>query len=159
MKNQLKEKIRTRMPDSEKPIESGIIIPGSPIAQKRHRYRRNGKQIISYDPSSKEKTMVRKTMSYEWANNPMTEPLAVVMTFYCSRPKSQYRSGKYSNILKEDAPVLKTSKPDVDNYIKFYMDCGNGILWGDDAQVVRIEAWKRYADDKGARVEMEVWAI
>ena len=39
-----------------------MTIPGDPRAQKRHRYRRMGNKIISYDPSSKEKKGVIKTM-------------------------------------------------------------------------------------------------
>lgn len=39
------------------------------------------------------------------------------------------------------------SKPDVDNYVKFYMDCLNGLVVPDDAQVFRISAEKLWSDN------------
>ena len=44
------------------------------------------------------------------------------------------------------APEHKTGRPDLDNLIKGVMDALNGILWLDDAQVVRIHAGKEYGD-------------
>tara|TARA_Y100000310_G_C20549690_1_gene747405 strand:- start:454 stop:882 length:429 start_codon:yes stop_codon:yes gene_type:complete len=140
-------------------LDAGIKIPGPPKAQPRHRYRRQGRKIISYDPASSDKKKVRLVIASEWSKAPLKGAISMIITFYCERPKSHYRTGRYSNVLKEDAPVVKTTKPDVDNYVKFYMDCGKDILWGDDAQVVRIEAWKVYIDMDGPRTEMEIWEM
>ena len=40
----------------------------------------------------------------------------------------------------------QTSKPDADNYAKLILDALNGVLWRDDAQVVRLFAEKVYCD-------------
>lgn len=44
-------------------------------------------------------------------------------------------------------PYYCKSRPDIDNYIKFVMDCLNGIIYKDDSQVVHVEATKIYSTD------------
>ena len=136
-----------------------MVIQGDPRAQKRHRYRRQGNRIISYDPSSAEKKAVAIIMRSMWPNRALKGPVAISITFHCKRPKSHYRTGKNSHLLKSGAPVVKTSKPDIDNHVKFYMDCGMNILWKDDSQVIRLESCKVYEDEHGQRTEMEVWEV
>jgi Holliday junction resolvase RusA-like endonuclease len=49
-----------------------------------------------------------------------------------------------------------TSKPDLDNYLKHFKDCANGILWHDDAQVVGyLPGTGKYYGEHG-RWEIEV---
>ena len=38
----------------------------------------------------------------------------VTLDFRFPRLKSHYRTGKYSNILRDDAPLYKITKPDID---------------------------------------------
>jgi Holliday junction resolvase RusA-like endonuclease len=52
---------------------------------------------------------------------------------------------------------LYNQKPDFDNLEKFYTDCGTGILWGDDAMIVKSSSKKIYS--KNPRTEIEVMAI
>lgn len=40
----------------------------------------------------------------------------------------------------------KPTRPDVDNIAKFYLDAGNGILWCDDDQVVKLSVTKQFDD-------------
>jgi len=94
-----------------------------------------------------------------WSKLALKGALAISITFYCKRPKSHYRTGRNAHLMKSGAPVVKTSKPDIDNHVKFYMDCGQDILWKDDSQVIRLEAWKVYEDEQGPRTEMEVWQV
>ena len=41
--------------------------------------------------------------------------------------------------------AMPITRPDLDNLLKGLLDCGNGILWHDDAQIVDLIAVKRYA--------------
>jgi Holliday junction resolvase RusA-like endonuclease len=71
------------------------------------------------------------------------------------RPKHHYRTGKYKHLLKKGSPRLHTIKPDIDNLIKFVMDCGQNILWNDDSTICQIESKKIYS--KHPRTEIEYW--
>ena len=67
--------------------------------------------------------------------------------FIFPRPKSHYRTGKFSHILKEDAPSLHICTPDLDNLIKFSLDALNKVFYKDDSLVVEVNALKRYIED------------
>ena len=68
--------------------------------------------------------------------------------FKCKRPKSHYGTGKNKEIIKQKAlHLMKTTKPDLDNYIKLYMDVFSGLFWKDDNQVIQISSSKCYADN------------
>lgn len=60
--------------------------------------------------------------------------------FYMPIPKSTSKK-------KRLAMVYHTNKPDIDNLCKFLMDCFNGIVWADDAQVAELAAGKLYSED------------
>lgn len=47
-----------------------------------------------------------------------------------------------------------TTKPDLDNLEKFYLDCFNGVLFADDSLVVTLSSVKKYS--KHPRVEVEI---
>ena len=70
------------------------------------------------------------------------------MRFLCSRPK---RLGKGDRI-------LKTTKPDVDNYIKLILDaCNEAEIWEDDSMVVEVLGQKWYcADYEKPQVQIQI---
>jgi Holliday junction resolvase RusA-like endonuclease len=49
-----------------------------------------------------------------------------------------------------------TQKPDIDNLVKFYLDCGNGILWYDDSKIDKVTAIKTFGNEN--RTEMLIMA-
>lgn len=69
---------------------------------------------------------------------PVAGPIAVVVHFYCKRPKNP--SNPY--------PI-----GDIDNHLKSILDALNEWAWHDDVQIVKIEATKRYSDSP--RIEVE----
>jgi len=64
---------------------------------------------------------------------------SVVLHAVCrfARPKSHYRTGKYSHILRNDAPAENEHfvKPDVDKLERAIMDSMTGVVYHDDCQV------------------------
>lgn len=122
-----------------------ITIPGEPVAQARSRSTRSGHH---YDPQKKLKDGIKLLIKSQVKGmEPLTGSLTLKCTFRMSRPKSHYGTGKNSGILKMSAPYYHTIKPDLDNQLKFVMDCLNGIVWKDDCQVCVIkESVKIYAD-------------
>tara|TARA_Y100001963_G_C6653492_1_gene386880 strand:+ start:312 stop:737 length:426 start_codon:yes stop_codon:yes gene_type:complete len=126
-----------------------LEIIGNPTSQKRHRHTRWG----TYDPSKKDKENFRNKLKIVYADSNCTEkdfpldvPIVVTFKFYMKRPKSHFRSGKYSHLVKDNAPSLHFKKPDIDNLSKFVLDAGNGLLWKDDSLVVHLMAYKRYSE-------------
>ena len=133
-----------------------VRVEGTPKPQKRHRTSSENGYIRNYDPSSKDKSIFEKKLT---RNNPklLTGAISLTLTFLMPRPKNHYRTGKYQNKLKKNSPVYHLKKPDIDNLIKFVLDCGNSILWKDDSQIFQIEALKKYC--KYPRTEIEYWEI
>ena len=119
------------------------------IAQKRHRFARG----FVYDPSSKDKKIAIQQIKEQFTGKPYTDALKIRFVFHIKRPKAHFRTGKYSNELKKTAPVYHTKRPDVDNFVKFYMDCMNKTVYLDDSQVIEIYAKKEY-DDKESYTEI-----
>ena len=126
-----------------------ITIPGNPTRQKRARSK-DGQR--PYDPQKKEKAdFIMMVMSQISLHEKIgkNKPVYMEFRFYLPRPKSHYRTGKNSHLLKPSAPALpcKSSSADLDNFIKFVKDCLNGVAYHDDCQVVEYGiAKKRYAE-------------
>lgn len=64
---------------------------------------------------------------------PFSGPIAVCIKTYRQLPKSTPKS-----VTSEP----DTHKPDADNVAKIVLDALNGVAWEDDAQVVRLTAYK-----------------
>ena len=80
--------------------------------------------------------------------------------FYFNRPKSHYRTGKHSYLLKDDAPTFKTSKPDIDNLAKFVADSLQPNFYKDDSQIIELKAEKHYVSQgEPARTEVMIDVI
>ena len=121
------------------------------IAQKRHRFARG----FVYDPSSKDKKIAIQQIKEQFTGKPYTDALKIKFVFHIKRPKAHFRTGKYSNELKKTAPVYHTKRPDVDNFIKFYLDVMqiDKTVYLDDSQAIEIYAKKEY-DDKESYTEI-----
>jgi len=77
----------------------------------------------------------------------MLGPVRVEIIFYLRRPPSV-------KVTKRAMPIVP---PDIDKLVRGALDgvsqglngkVGDGILWGDDAQVIELIAHKYYADDR-----------
>lgn len=85
-----------------------------------------------------------------------TGPLALTVAFYVARPKGHYRTGRNADLLRDSAPVWPTTKPDTTKLLRAVEDSLIGVLYRDDAQVVRQLVTKHYADDAPERCEVMV---
>ena len=118
-----------------------------PTSLKRHRHTKFGSHV--YDPSSKEKSEFVSKMSQFLPTIPLERPIKAELKFYEKRPKSHYRTGKYSNILKKGISEYNTSKRDIDNFVKFVLDSLNKKMYIDDSQIFEIICGKYYSDSEG----------
>jgi Holliday junction resolvase RusA-like endonuclease len=124
-------------------FETNIIF--EPVSLKRHRHRLKGG---TYDPSKKDKDEFVEVLG-GFFEDKMTKPITCVLDFYCKRPKNHYRSGKYSDLLKDNAPKYNTNNKDLDNMVKFVLDALNDKLYVDDSQIIEIKCRKMYAENDG----------
>lgn len=118
-----------------------MVFLTEPVAKGRPRVTRRG----AYTPKkTKEATKIIADAIQEYiiksGATPYEkgEPLRVNLRFIAPRTKAQGKGDI----------IPKTTKPDLDNYIKLVMDAANDAgLWHDDAQVVELLAQKVYAAD------------
>lgn len=141
-----------------------MTIPGQPIAKARPRFAKVGKFVKTYNCQETEEGRflfdVKLAMQgLKWS---MTDgPVFLSMEFVFDRPKSHYGSGRNSMLIKNNAPVFHTKKPDTDNLDKFVMDCLNGLIWVDDSQVYKKNSMKRYVGsfDEKAHINIEIISL
>ena len=71
-------------------------------------------------------------------------PVSLRTILYFPRPKDHYRFHTPSStlVLRHDAPIYVTKKPDIDNTAKLIMDCLKGPFFHDDASVSSLQAEK-----------------
>jgi hypothetical protein len=65
------------------------------------------------------------------------------VSYYLARPKGHYRK---NGTLSPRAPAFPTKKPDADKLARAVADCGTGIWYRDDGQIVEWKIRKCYAD-------------
>lgn len=71
---------------------------------------------------------------------PLDGPLIVRMVFTAARPKSHYRTGRNSHLLRDTAPARPHGIPDLSKLIRSTEDALTAAgAWADDARVVEYE--------------------
>lgn len=137
-----------------KDLNIEITVLGDPKAQKRHRHARMGNFVKVYDPSSADKGDFLSIIQSKAPEKPLDCALLVEAEFYFSRPKSHYKTGKNSHILRDNNPVWHTSRNDVDNLLKFCLDAMNKIYWKDDAIIAQCTIKKQYSDNPRTEIRI-----
>lgn len=89
---------------------------------------------------------------------PFHGPVGVELRFVLERPLHHHRGRRRSHPVRDDAPEFSHSKPDLDKLVRAAIDAITmaEVVWGDDAQVAEVRAFKRYGEP-GARVA--VWPL
>lgn len=83
----------------------------------------------------------------------LSGPLAVTFVFFMPRPKGHFRKG---GELTRTAPPYPTTKPDSLKLARSTEDAMTGVVWGDDAQTVNLQIFKRYAGGScGCQVDIQ----
>lgn len=83
---------------------------------------------------------------------PLRGPVDIEITFLFERPKAHYGTGRNSEVVKDSAPRHKTSAPDLDKLVRSVLDALTGVVFEDDAQIVRLITAKSYYKKAGTRV-------
>ena len=121
-------------------------VEGSPLGKGRPRFRNTGKFVQTYTPA---KTKAYEEEIRDAAKQAMgvSEPLAGAVKVYvmCAypMPKSMSKADRAKALLGDLKP---TKKPDLDNVAKAHLDALNGVIYIDDAQIVRLQVSKVYGE-------------
>jgi Holliday junction resolvase RusA-like endonuclease len=76
----------------------------------------------------------------------LTGPIQLHLVFERPRPLGHFGTGKNANVLKQSAPPFPISKPDSVKLTRAVEDALTGVVWKDDAQVVRHVISKVWGD-------------
>lgn len=123
-----------------------ITIKGIPSFQKRHRHGKGR----TWNPSAKEKTAIALQAKAQINEKPYYMPVRVEITAYYPIPKSVSQKNRP---FYEGMP--KTTKPDVDNISKLYLDALNGIAYNDDNLVSELWVRKLYSIEPCVTIHIE----
>jgi Holliday junction resolvase RusA-like endonuclease len=132
-----------------------LLIPGEPVGWQRARV--NHAQRRHYDDPKT--TQAKQAVVRAWvrAGQPRFEagPLALELEAVLERPKHHYRAGGSlsSAGMRSSGPV---KKPDADNVVKVVCDALNTKGYRDDAQLLAINASKRWQRDRTEPPHMRV---
>ncbi len=117
-----------------------IEIPGNPIPKKRARHAVRGSYVTTYDPQQKDKDT---TIAFLKTKKTDTFGDAYCVTFKFEMPYPSCNTEAHNLI--SWGIIQKPCNKDIDNLVKFYLDCANGILFPDDRMVVNLSASKTYS--------------
>lgn len=85
---------------------------------------------------------------------PLSGPLQLDVTFTLERPQGHFGSGKNAGNVKDSAPEFPIVRPDTTKLLRCLEDGLTGVLWIDDAQIVRQVVSKEYGPKPGALVHI-----
>lgn len=142
-----------------------IVLPGVPIPKNRPRCwcLKNKPQL--YDDQAKQaaavRHQIRQALECVFASGPemalelhriaQAESLRVDWYFHMPVARSDPTGARNAKLWNLSPAAIK---PDVDNLIKFYADCANGIVWKDDCMIV--EGYYKKVFSETPRTEIEI---
>ena len=84
-------------------------------------------------------------------------PLRLIARFYKKRPDAHFRTGKFASLLRDDAPLKPTGKPDVGKLTRAVEDAMTGAIYKDDAQICMRTDSKEFGTEN--KVDIEIWIL
>jgi Holliday junction resolvase RusA-like endonuclease len=143
-----------------------------PVPQARHRMTSNfttdslQRRPRFYDPSAVQKRMFASAVHRHLGDSfgisvedyPLTDSsVSIDVTFIVSRPDSHFVGGDRDHGVRPDFErTPPTVQGDLDNFLKFFLDAMNGILYSDDRNVVTISASKLFTANRNGRVVFRI---
>ena len=129
----------------------GVEIPGTPVAQPRHRVSARGGFARTYLPKKHPVHEYKKRIAEYTADWPVfSGPVNVFIEVAFPMPQSW--SYKKQEAMRE---AYHAQKPDADNVAKAILDALKAH-WRDDAQVARLSIDKRWTDCEQGHTWLEI---
>ena len=104
----------------------------------------------TYSPSGKDQKVFEEALKVAVGEQVLPERLyssnvSFKATFHFPRPLSHFDS--HGNLkVTHESPSLDVKKADLDNLVKFVLDCLQGLVIKDDFQVTSLQADKRWSN-------------
>jgi len=131
-----------------------IYLPVKPKAVQSTRFSKHhcyaSKDVVAW----KKEILFHLKSNVDWLDKPVypTGPIGLVIEYCFALPKKPSKDQK--NLIAENLPVFKDSRPDNDNLTKGLKDCMSGIIYGDDCQVVFTVLTKVYTEKDGINIRV-----
>lgn len=130
-------------------MKRNYVLPGAPVPLMRPRFSIRNRS--AYDPQAHIKEAAQQILRFQHHSPcPFEEPITVKISFFMPIPKSTPKSKNLNN-------TPHSKRPDIDNLIKFVLDCCNNLVFKDDSIVFVITAAKLYSEDP--RTELEILTL
>lgn len=120
-----------------------FVIPGVARGKQRPRATRTGRVYTPKQTVNQEAYIKMLAATAMRGLAPLVGPLEATFSISVAIPKSFTRQQRK---LIEDGSLWPTSKPDIDNVVKLLCDAMNGVVYGDDKQIVDLFVSKAYAE-------------
>lgn len=139
------------IPEQQLAVE--FRVNGLPAPQGSKRHLGNGIMIESSKKVRPWRTDVQLAAERFYAGDIISVPVHLSIDFFFARPKSHYRTGKYSDLLKADAPLYASTHRlgDLDKLLRSTIDALSFVTGGcvirDDCLVVSLSSTKRYTSN------------
>jgi Holliday junction resolvase RusA-like endonuclease len=122
-----------------------VCIPGEIRGKGRPRF---GKGFAHTPERTRNaEAWVRSCAAQAWPAAPLDGPLSITLDIGVPVPRSWAKKRQADALA---GAIFPTARPDLDNQLKLIGDACNGILWRDDAQIVRAVVSRRYAETPAA---------
>lgn len=119
-----------------------IVIPGDAKGKQRPRFStQNGRAFTPSATRTREGIIASLAMDAMADRPAFTSSVEMELTATLPVPKSWPKKRQAAALAGTERPA---KKPDLDNIAKLVWDALNGIVYADDAQVVRLKATKVY---------------
>lgn len=145
-------------PSSLAPVLS-VVVPGKPRAQGSMTLWRDdqGNERAKYAaPVVAHRNLVVGALVAAWRGQaPLTGPVLVSVRLSFPRPRAHYRTGRYSDQLRPDAPELHTQYPDLDKCLRLVFDALTVAgVWADDKQACDVTGGKRWGATGATHIQL-----
>lgn len=118
-----------------------ITIHGEPIPKARPRFFTKGGHKLAFNSQSTQESEFAWKLAKarnEAKFDHLGEQYEISLRFFFRPPPGKDANEKLWGLIPH------TGRPDLDNLEKFVLDCANGVLYHDDAQITRLSSTKHY---------------
>ena len=142
-----------------------ITIPGNPISKSRHRCGCKDRHPFSYDPQVRNEMAYVKTLMLQLYRESIRNSQIDQNALYLTNNRSYHVSCVFGFMTPRSLSLGQKnallwgfedhiSKPDLDNLLKLYWDCGTGIFWDDDCKISIQSSRKIYVENPFVEIDV-----